>query len=173
MIRCCKIFILTLVAISCNKPTVYTPVGGKLQNKDLEISKHRVKNLNASERTYIQQWISASKKQYYPTSLNYWSDIKDLDKRTKKKDGVVISYTYYLNDLAGNKVYEEPINISEITLGKYKDLVAVEDALRYLNAGETAELLVPSSLAYGTYGDEKQIPHDFPLVIQVKLNSIR
>jgi FKBP-type peptidyl-prolyl cis-trans isomerase len=46
-------------------------------------------------------------------------------------------------------------------------LKAVENALRFIHDGEEVTLLVPSSLAYGTFGDEK-IDNDIPLIIKLK-----
>jgi FKBP-type peptidyl-prolyl cis-trans isomerase len=48
-------------------------------------------------------------------------------------------------------------------------LKAVEDAVRFLNKGEEATLLVPSVLAFGTYGDDEKIPNDMPLIIKLKI----
>ncbi|MBN9337989.1 MAG: FKBP-type peptidyl-prolyl cis-trans isomerase, partial [Chryseobacterium sp.] len=56
-----------------------------------------------------------------------------------------------------------------VEFGHFKEMDAVEDVIRYLKKGEEAELLVPSVLAYGTYGDNKKVPNDMPLIIKVKV----
>ena len=38
-------------------------------------------------------------------------------------------------------------------------------------SNEEITLLVPSVLAYGTYGDGDQIPYDMPLIIKLKLTK--
>jgi len=48
-------------------------------------------------------------------------------------------------------------------------LKAIENALRYMKDGEEVTLLVPSSLAYGTFGDENKIDNDIPLIIKLKV----
>ncbi len=53
--------------------------------------------------------------------------------------------------------------------GHFEELSAVENALRYMKDGEEVTLLVPSALAYGTYGDEKKISNDIPLIIKLKV----
>ena len=52
---------------------------------------------------------------------------------------------------------------------KFEELKAVEDAVRYMKKGEQATLLVPSVLAFGTYGDDEKIPNDMPLIIKIKI----
>ena len=87
----------------------------------------------------------------------------------KKRDGENISYQYDLYDFDEVKLYEKPkINLHGV-FGKFEELKAVEDALRYLNPGEETTLLVPSVLAFGTYGDGKEIPNDMPLIIKLKV----
>jgi len=38
-----------------------------------------------------------------------------------------------------------------------------------MKKGEQATLLVPSVLAFGTYGDDEKIPNDMPLIIKIKI----
>lgn len=140
-----------------------------VKEKDLDVSKKRVKGLNTDERTYIQQWIKASKTPYYPMPMNYWTSTPDLGKRLRLEDGKKVSYEYYLEDFSGNRIYSEISGKKAAVLGRFEDLDAVDDAVRYLNPNESTVLLVPSALAYGTYGDEKLIPHDFPLIIHLTL----
>ena len=67
------------------------------------------------------------------------------------------------------KLYETPTKYIDAKLGKFQDLKAVDDAVRYMKKGEEATLLVPSVLAFGTYGDDEKIPNDMPIIIKLKI----
>ena len=163
------VFIIGFLFVSCSKNAqVYTPVGG-MSNEEMGVSKNRAKQLNTMEREQIQEWISKQKEKFYPTQLNYWSSIENMEQRKKKQDGELVSFQYELYDFDLQKFYEKPKVYKDAPLGKFEELDAIEDAVRYLNLDEEATLLVPSVLAYGTYGDGDQIPYDMPLIIKLKL----
>lgn len=163
------VFILMVAQISCKQNSqAHPPVGGVLSQNDLSVSRERMKNLNTLERNQIQQWIGGQTEKFYPTKLNYWVNIEDYDKREKRQDNSLISYQYDLYDFDQIKIYEQSIERKEVKFGHFDELKAVEDALRYIRDGEVVTLLVPSSLAYGTYGDEKKIDNDVPLIIKLK-----
>ncbi|MCW3162169.1 FKBP-type peptidyl-prolyl cis-trans isomerase [Chryseobacterium oryctis] len=164
------LFISILGLLSCNRNTqqAHPPVGGVLSQNDLDISKQRMKNLNGVERIHIQHWIDNQSVKYYPMALNYWVNIDGFNQREKRKDNTFISYSYDLYDFDQTKIYDSPIQRREARFGHFDELKAVEDALRHIKDGEEVTLLVPSSLAYGTYGDEKKIDNDVPLIIKLK-----
>ena len=163
------VFIIGFLFVSCSKNAqVYTPVGG-MSNEEMGVSKNRAKQLNTMEREQIQEWISKQKEKFYPTQLNYWSSIEKMEQRKKKQDGESVSFQYELYDFDLQKFYEKPKVYKDAPLGKFEELDAIEDAVRYLNLDEEATLLVPSVLAYGTYGDGDQIPYDMPLIMKLKL----
>lgn len=166
-----KILLLTVFAlVSCKRNTVaHPPVGGVLSQNDLDISKNRIKNLNAIERQQIESWIQENKETFYPTNLNYWTNIKDFDKREKKPNETLISYSYEIYDFDKTKVYDKPKERLNVRFGHFEEIIAVENALRYINENEEVTLLVPSSLAFGTYGDEDKIDNDIPLIIKLKV----
>ena len=163
------VFIIGFLFVSCSKNAqVYTPVGG-MSNEEMGVSKNRAKQLNTMEREQIQEWISKQKEKFYPTQLNYWSSIEKMEQRKKKQDGESVSFQYELYDFDLQKFYEKPKVYKDAPLGKFEELDAIEDVVRYLNSDEEVTLLVPSVLAYGTYGDGDQIPYDMPLIIKLKL----
>lgn len=162
-------FVLLSVVVSCVKQTAHPPVGGILSQEDLNISKNRSKSLNEMEIKHIQDWIQKQSQSFYPMGLNYWTDVAHLSQRTKKQDGEIISYQYDIYDFDGTKMYEKPVEKQSVVLGKFEELRAVEDAVRYLEQGEEATLLVPSVLGFGTYGDGDKIPNDMPLIIKLKI----
>ena len=95
--------------------------------------------------------------------------MNDFEQREKKKDGDFVSYQYDLYDFNQEKLYAEPTKNIEVELGKYEELKAVDDAVRFMKKGEEATLLVPSVLAFGTYGDDEKIPNDMPVIIKLKI----
>jgi FKBP-type peptidyl-prolyl cis-trans isomerase len=163
------LFISILGLMNCGKNSqAHPPVGGVLSKDDLDISKNRMKNLNAQERMQIQEWINSQPVKFYPTQLNYWVSTEGFDQRQRRQDNSLISYSYDLYDFDQTKIYDQPIERRDAKFGHFDELKAVEDALRFIHDGEEVTLLVPSSLAYGTYGDEKKIDNDIPLIIKLK-----
>lgn len=156
--------------LACNRNApVHPPVGGILSKNDLQISKQRSKGLNALERKQIQDWIAGQNTKFFPMPLNYWTDNPAMIGRTRTADGETVSYAYELYDFDQTKIYEKPFVRENARFGNFDELKAVEDALRFLKSGESALLLVPSALAFGTFGDEKKIDNDIPLIIKVKV----
>ncbi|WP_312994582.1 FKBP-type peptidyl-prolyl cis-trans isomerase [Chryseobacterium flavum] len=164
------VFISVVSLFSCNRntQTAHPPVGGILSQKDLDVSKERMKNLNIIERGHIQEWIKVQPERYYPTQLNYWVTVEGFDQRDKRPDNSLISYSYDLYDFDQTKIYDQAVERRDAKFGHFDELKAVENALRFIKDGEEVTLLVPSSLAYGTYGDEKKIDNDIPLIIKLK-----
>ncbi|MBB4805294.1 FKBP-type peptidyl-prolyl cis-trans isomerase [Chryseobacterium defluvii] len=163
------IFISVLGLLGCNRNTqIHPPVGGVLSQKDLDVSRERMKNLNGLERQQIQDWINTQQVKYYSTQLNYWVNAEGYDKRERRQDNTLISYSYELYDFDQTKIYDQSIERRDARFGHFEELKAVENALRFIRNGEEVTLLVPSSLAYGTYGDEKKIDNDIPLIIKLK-----
>lgn len=159
-----------LTFIACKQPNAaHPPVGGFLSETDLSTSKNRAKNLNQTERLQIQDWINGQNEKFYPMSMNYWVNIENLGSITKKADGESISYEYYIYDFDQVKLYEAPKRNLHVQFGKFEELKAVEDVLRHLEKNQEATILVPSVLAFGTYGDNDKIPNDMPLIIKVKV----
>ncbi|SDR14841.1 protein involved in gliding motility GldI [Chryseobacterium soldanellicola] len=156
--------------MSCNRNSqqAHPPVGGVLSKNDLDVSKERMKNLNIIERKHMQDWINAQPVKFYPTQLNYWTNAENFDKRERRQDNTLISYSYELYDFDQTKIYDAPFERRDAKFGHFDELKAVENALRFIHDGEEVTLLVPSSLAYGTYGDEKKIDNDIPLIIKLK-----
>lgn len=163
------LFISILGVLSCSKNAqTHPPVGGVLSKNDLDVSKNRMKNLNTQERYHIQEWIGNQPVKFYPTQLNYWTNTEGFDQRQRRQDNTLISYSYDLYDFDQTKIYDQPIARRDAKFGHFDELKAVEDALRFIHDGEEVTLLVPSALAYGTYGDEKKIDNDIPLIIKLK-----
>lgn len=140
-----------------------------MTESEMDVSKNRTKELNNLERTQIQDWINSQDVKYFPMGMNYWVNIENLDKKSRKNNGEKVSYQYDVYDFDRTKLYDKPFGNRDVMFGRFQEMDAVEDVIRYLNQGEEAEILVPSVLAYGTYGDGKKITNDMPLIIKVKV----
>ena len=163
------ISILILTASCAKQSPVQKPGEQFMSESEMEVSKNRTKDLNNLERAQIEDWMKAQDVKYYPMGMNYWVNVENLEKNYRKNNGEKVSYQYYIYDFDRVKLYEKPIENINVEFGRFKEMDAVEDAIRYLKRGEEAELLVPSVLAYGTYGDNKKITNDMPLIIKVKV----
>lgn len=166
-----KLFVLPLlIFMGCVKHApVHPPVGGILSEKDLNTSKNRSKNLNIIERGQIEEWITQQPELFYPMAMNYWVNDKSLNQQNRMNNGEVISYEYDIYDFDKVKLYEKPKQNINVVLGKFEELKPVEDALRFMEVGQEITLLVPSSLGFGTYGDNDKISNDMPLIIKLRL----
>ncbi len=162
------LFISAISVLSCAKQQSHPPVGGFLSEKDLQASKNRAKVLNETERVQIQEWIKAQDEKFYPMSMNYWVNLENLGANTRKSNDEIVSYQFDIYDFDGVKLYDKPKKNENVQLGRFEELEAVEDAVRYLNSNQEVTLLVPSVLAFGTYGDNDKIPNDMPLIIKLK-----
>lgn len=162
--------ITVLLMYNCQKqPLVYPQKEQFMSDQELDRSKNRSKELNLMEREQIQDWMKSQTVKYYPMGMNYWIDVENLEKKHRKENGEKVSYRYYIYDFDRVKLYDKPVQNIDAELGHFKELDAVEDAVRYLKKGEEAELLIPSVLGYGTYGDNKKISNDMPLIIKLKV----
>lgn len=158
------------IVASCAKQNPAQSSGEQyLSESEMEVSKNRTKDLNNLERTQIQDWIKSQEVKYYPMGMNYWVNIEGLEKQTRKNNGEKVSYQYDIYDFDRTKLYDSSIQNTDVVFGHFVEMDAVADVIRYLKKGEEAEILVPSVLAYGTYGDSKKITNDMPLIIKVKV----
>ena len=166
-----KLFYLSILTfLACTKQQPVTNAQEQfMSDSELEVSKKRSKDLNTLERAQIEDWIKKQKIRYYPMGMNYWVNIEGLENKPRKNNGEKVSYQYFIYDFDRVKLYETPVKNIDVEFGHFQEMDAVEDVIRYLNRGEEAEILVPSVLAYGTYGDSKKISNDMPLIIKVKV----
>ena len=154
-----KLFYLSILTfLACTKQQPVTNAQEQfMSDSELEVSKKRSKDLNTLERAQIEDWIKEQKIRYYPMGMNYWVNIEGLENKPRKNNGEKVSYQYFIYDFDRVKLYETPVKNIDVEFGHFQEMDAVEDVIRYLNRGEEAEILVPSVLAYGTYGDSKKI----------------
>ncbi len=161
--------ISTLLVLSCAKKSpVYEAGSATMSSNEIEVSKNRSKNLNIQERHQIENWIKNQDQKYYPMGMNYWVNVENLDKNYKKVDGEKTSYSYDIYDFDMVKLYTDAKINKDVVFGRFDELSPIEDALRYLDKDQNVILLLPSALAFGTYGDNNKIDTDMPIIIKLR-----
>lgn len=156
--------------LSCQKKQeVYAPI---FQSNTKELKKNSEieaeKNINKEEYEFIKNWIKSQKVDYYSSQNNYWSSV-DLLKHPKRNNGEAIGYQYQLLDLEFQPFYKENIKKENLMIGKFDDLRAIENAVKYLPTKQKAYLICPSIMAFGAIGDgDKILPHQ-PIIIELEV----
>lgn len=176
MPRNLKILLFSLLTIflvsACQKnppqyPTVYSNDGF------LEYSKKFNKDLKDKENEDIQDYIQEQKEDYLSTNAGFYMTRTKLDSVRLVKDLDTIKFEYQVRNLNDSVIYDyNSVGKQHIVLGQSSIIRGIEFGLKRMSEGETATLLIPSSLAYGVDGDRKNITADTPLVIQIKLEDI-
>lgn len=137
----------------------------------------------ATEKEKITKYLNRTKQNYITTAsgLLIPSKLKPVSDRSDKKHKV--NYAFYTLDgklMDTNKeelalssgVYHpgdqyEPLEIST----QEAPIAAFKEALTIIPAGENVNLIIPSSLAFGHYGNTKNIPAFMPLLCEFEILS--
>ncbi|HHB52212.1 MAG TPA: gliding motility-associated peptidyl-prolyl isomerase GldI [Saprospiraceae bacterium] len=165
-----------ILLISCANPKPRKPVAhtGRM---DMSQSIAFNKQLNKDELNRIKAYIRRdSTHTYINSQRGFWYTYlakNEKDTLSPKKGNEVV-FLYDIKDLQGNEIY------SEDTLGRKTYLVDQEDFMQGIQEGiklmrinEKILFLLPSSKAYGVYGDQKKIAANTPLVVTLELITIR
>ncbi len=162
-----------LILSACKKSTVYKKV--EYGNDEfLKNSQQNYKTLHAEEKIFIKEWIANHpENKFTETAQGFWLSIsKDINTQNAKKTDIIL-YDKQIEDFSGNVIYnfQEKEN-QKLVLGKSYEIRGVEYAMYNLSEGDEATLLIPSSLAYGLYGDEDKIGKNIPIIVHLKVNQI-
>ena len=158
-----------LTFLSCSKnppqyPTTYTGEGF------MEYSKKFNKDLKNLENQYFEEYIKNHPEyEFVNTNAGFkMSKTEMTDKLTQDKD--TVSYIYNVKDLQDSIIYDaKTIGKKTEVMGQTNTIIGIEYALKRMKPGEKSILLLPSSLAYGTNGDGKNIGINQPLIIEIEL----
>jgi len=164
--------ILVLFIASCRQqPQMPANVPVPDQEKENLIALNKA--IVSNENRQIEQYIAKKHLKLAKDSLGFWcSDfLKDREAITKSQPTVTYQYSIILLD--GRRCYSN-LNSprrTTIRLGKGESFTGLDMALCKMNAGEQADFIFPSILAYGVSGDGHRVPPYSPLVCTVKLLS--
>lgn len=158
-----------LVLFSCSNRTPQYPTSYK-EESFMEYSKKLNRDRLVIENQYFEEYINNHpKKEFIATHAGFKMTKTQLtQKNAQDKD--TVSYIYTVKDLQDSIIYsDKEIGKKTEILGKSPMLLGIEHALKRMSQGESATLLLPSSLAYGVNGDGNKIRSNQPLVIEITL----
>jgi FKBP-type peptidyl-prolyl cis-trans isomerase len=93
-------------------------------------------------------------------------------KQPQSKDVVKIKGSIMLAN--GKEIYNSTIDgLKEIIINQSEGPVGLHELLKLMHAGEKANAIIPSYLAYGNSGDGKKIPPASPLICRIELVNVK
>lgn len=121
----------------------------------------------------VQKWAVEEKLfNTTPTGLKYAIVKTGLGEKAKAGDTVEVHYSGYLEN---GKKFDSSVERDEpikFVLGQHQVISGWDEGIALLNKGAKAQLVIPSSLAYGDRGAGNVIPPKATLIFDVELVSI-
>ncbi|MGV4438836.1 FKBP-type peptidyl-prolyl cis-trans isomerase [Ornithobacterium rhinotracheale] len=170
MLKNSKILWISLIALgACTHNPPQYPSQYK-KGGFMEYSKQFNRDLKNLENQYFEAYMQAHPSQEFVNTQSGFKMTKTQLGEKNTQDNDTIVYTYVIKDLQDSVLYSaSEIGKKKQVMGKAEMLIGIEYALKRMNAGEKATLLLPSSLAYGANGDGNKIGANEPLVIELEL----
>jgi len=126
----------------------------ELENEDIELFLKRY------------QW----KMKQTDTGLRYEITKRGVGKNMENGETVTVEYHTYL--LTGEEIYNsKDEGIKQFTIEKSEEITGLHEAVKLMNKGSEARLIIPSHLAYGASGDGNKIKPYQTLIMKIKINT--
>jgi FKBP-type peptidyl-prolyl cis-trans isomerase FkpA len=161
-----------VILSSCRDNTVSVIKSPKLNADNLmEINK----NFANAEAKFVATMVDSLAIPAVQDSLGYWYwtyyQANQIKVTAKYKDQVKVQYTLCL--LEGDTIYSKE-NIKEkiFVVGMSEIESGLHHAVKHLSVGDKAKIILPSHLAFGTYGDGADIPAKASLLYDIELIEI-
>lgn len=132
------------------------------------------KYLIRTEREDIENYIRRHKWQMEETGSGLQYMIYEKGDGQKATSGKIAVLDYKLSLLTGDIIYssdEDGQKIFEIGKGNVES--GLDEAIRFMQVGDRAKLILPAHLAYGLLGDDNKIPARCTLIYDMELIDIK
>jgi len=164
--------ILIVVLFSCSgdeKPKLPEMSAKELQEKLLQANK----NALSKEKQQISAYIKEKQLNVITTKtgLNYkvYNDVEG----DSIKDNHIVAINYSVSLLDGTECYNTEGKPEEFTVGKDYVESGLHEAIKYLNKGDKAIIIIPSHLGHGLTGDFKKIPIRSTIVYDIEVVEVK
>lgn len=136
------------------------------------LSDEQLVNINRElvikERERIESYIRRKGLDMKMTDSGIWYSLIQNGEGDKPVSGDRLRLEYSCSLLDGTLCYSSELNGDmNITVGKSDIPAGLDVALRLLNAGSRAIIIIPSNMAYGLVGDGDRIPARAALIYEI------
>jgi gliding motility-associated peptidyl-prolyl isomerase len=167
--------LLLILAVSCRETEARWPVSTR-SGSFLKESAERNRKLLEKEEQLMAQIIQSDSLAHYFQSASgsyyyYENKNEEVGYTPQPKDEVTLNYALFT--WANDTLYRsEEIGTVNYIVDREALFPGLRNAVKLLEAGETAVFLFPSSLGYGYHGDDNRIGPNTPLKCRISLLSI-
>ena len=100
------------------------------------------------------------------TGLRYEITKRGTGKNVEAGETVTLEYRTFL--LTGEKIYDsKDAGIKQFVVDKSEEIAGVHEAVKLMNKGTEARLIIPAHLAYGASGDGNKIKPYQTIIMKV------
>lgn len=136
----------------------------------LELNKQFAK----AEGRFMQYYIDSLNISATHAPLGYWYWVySESGNQRKPKFGERVRLKYTVELLEGGRLYsseENGLKSFVVDMGEVES--GLHHAVKHLNLGDKSKIIIPSHLAFGTYGDGNKIPSKATLLYDIELVEI-
>jgi len=167
--------IVLIGLVGCEGPVPRKPIKVNT-GTSIKVSVERSKALLAKEEQLIHTIIKKDTLHTYENSNNgswfyYLSKNETAEKTAQAND--LISLTYNVVSFENDTIYSmNDIGILQYTADKIPLFPGLRNSIKFLQEGETATFLFPSSLGYGYHGDNQKIGINVPIKSTIAILKI-
>ena len=104
------------------------------------------------------------------TDTGLWYEItkKGTGKKVEAGETVTLEFRTFL--LTGEKIYDSnEFGIKQFVVEKSEEIAGLHEAVKLMNRGAEARLIIPSHLAYGAGGDGNKIKQYQTIIMKINL----
>lgn len=142
----------------------------ELEEKLIQVNKEFVEN----ESRAIDAYVDTSKFEFKETGTGLRYAVYKEGKGDTAKLGMQAGVQYVLYDLQGREIYRTAANETQIFLiGKDNVESGLHEGIQKMRVGSKAVIILPSHLAHGLSGDNRNIPPQTALVYNIELKSLQ
>lgn len=167
---------LFFLVLSCANPKPRKPIahtGGMDLSQSIELNKLLFEQETAFFNKHIQ---NDSLHTYKASQYGFWYAYEvqnQIDSITPVK-GDEVSFLYSIIDTNGQNIYsQEELGEKTYLVDQQDFMQGIQEGIKMMKVDEKVIFLLPSYKAYAVYGDGNQIKPNTPLIVTVKLTSIR
>ncbi|MFT5970517.1 MAG: FKBP-type peptidyl-prolyl cis-trans isomerase FkpA [Flavobacteriales bacterium] len=165
-------FFAIVIMVSCQDKTI-SVVSSKQNSKDQLLDLNR--KFAKAEAKFIATMIDSLAIPAIEDSLGYWYLIYSKGSQqpiyAHYKDRVKVRYSLCL--LEGDTIYGSSNMVEKsFVVGRTEIESGLHHAVKHLSVGDKAKIILPSHLAFGTYGDGAKVPAKASLLYDLELIKI-